>query len=190
MWSRFFERRARQQNMSKVSIMKEVETIVGIDPGLTGAFCFMSFSPTTKKVTEVLFEKMFIIGREPDFKSLTAIFNEMCGVRHIFLEKVSAMPHQGVSSVFKFGRVVGALQALAASIEVPLTQVSPQTWQREIHEGISKVDVFLPKARSLIAAQRLFPQLNLLASEKSKKPHKGYVDALLIAEYGRRHLSN
>jgi crossover junction endodeoxyribonuclease RuvC len=156
---------------------------VGIDPGLSGAFCFLTDHGNGEK--EIVFQPMPIIGRDLDFQGLVRIFSVIPDCR-VFLERVSAMPKQGVSSMFKFGRVYGALQAMLHAFKIEHEEVSPQAWQKEMHEGISKKDIDEAKARSLVSAQRLFPGVNLLRSDKCKKPESGFVDALLIAEYGRR----
>lgn len=164
--------------------------IVGIDPGLSGAFCFMKIDDASKQLCSIDFEKMPVIEREIDFQGLVKIFQYVFvnDAPAFFIEKVSAMPGQGVCSMFKFGRCVGAVQMLAALSDAPVIEVSPQKWQKEMHEGISRNSVKCPKNRSLIAAGRLFPKVNLLATERSRKAHEGFVDALLIAEYGRRQL--
>jgi crossover junction endodeoxyribonuclease RuvC len=107
----------------------------------------------------------------------------------VFIEKVSSMPKQGVASMFKFGRTVGALQAMLAAFKRRFQEVTPQAWQKVMHEGVNKKSMPNPKQRSVIVVKRLFPNENLLASARCKKPHEGFVDALLIAEYGRRVLS-
>ena len=105
---------------------------------------------------------------------------------HVFVEKAQAMPKQGVSSMFTYGVGFGRLIGWLESLEVPYTLVTPQAWMKTMHVGTdTKLDA---KARSLQAARRVFPAVNLLASERSKKPHDGLVDALLLAEHGRRVL--
>jgi len=100
---------------------------------------------------------------------------------HVFIEKVSAMPGQGVSSMFKFGRGFGNIEAMIAAFELPFTMIHPKTWQKEMLRDIPGDG----KGRSVLAAQRLFPDTNLVPFG-CKKPSDGRADALLIAEYGRR----
>lgn len=158
--------------------------IVGIDPGQKGAICIVKLD-SDASVLDISFELMPTIGKELDCHGLAEIFKKM-GPSEAFIEKVSAMPKQGVASMFKFGRNVGSLQAMLAAFEIPYTEVTPQTWQKVMHEGVSRQSMPEPKDRSLAVVKRLFPKLNLLASERSRKAHDGFVDALLIAEYGRR----
>lgn len=66
---------------------------------------------------------------------------------------------------------------------VPYRQVAPQEWQTELLRGIAGADT---KTRALAATQRRWPRLDLRRTERSRGPDPGRVDALLIAEFGRR----
>ena len=103
-----------------------------------------------------------------------------------FLEKVHAMPGQGVSSMFKFGRVFGAIEALLVSNCIPYELIPPQRWTREIHKGLDHLCED-SKEKSRLAASMLFPNHDFRKSERAKNPHMGMVDAALIAEYGRAY---
>lgn len=163
---------------------------IGIDPGLNGAICIIDFSPVLVSINKINLIPMPLNGREVDCHALAEIFQAFHMDESVMacLEKVSAMPKQGVSSMFKFGRCVGALQAILASFKIPYSEVTPQAWQKEMHVGINRKCLPRPKERSLSAAKKLFPRIDLLKSRLSKVPHEGFVDALLIAEYGRRRM--
>lgn len=88
------------------------------------------------------------------------------------LERVSAMPKQGVSSSFKFGTSYGQLQAALAAAGIPFEEITPGQWQAAMRCR-SKGDKNVTKA----AAQRLHPGL---------KVTHGTADGLLLAEYARR----
>lgn len=165
---------------------------VGIDPGNSGGFCVITeFDDGT---SEFHFTSMPIIrsvttkankkktSTQLDYFKLAEIF-ETFGGATVFLEKVSAMPGQGVVSMFNFGMAFGSLKALLHAYKLKHYETTPQAWQKVMHEGVSKdLDA---KARSLVVYRRLFPNLNLI-KEGCKFPDEGYIDALLIAEYGRR----
>lgn len=154
---------------------------MGIDPGLSGAIVTLEGGEIEKFV-------MPTVGNLLELDELNRIFLSLKNsVYHAFLEKVSAMPKQGSSSMFKFGRVYGIAEAFLVSHQIPYTLVTPQRWQRSMHAGVEKnLD---PKQRSRVAASRLFPGLDLLANKKCRVPHSGIIDALLIAEYGRRQIT-
>ena len=154
-----------------------MQRYLGIDPGANGCFCFLSEG-------EIVFEPMPLIGKELNFEKLNQIFGVAVDTFAV-LEKV--MPFKGgLQGAFNYGRNVGALEAMLAAYRIPFKHVAPITWQKVMFEGLSKNRVPNPKDRALLAARRIFPHANLLATERSKKPHDGMVDSLLLAEYGRR----
>lgn len=99
---------------------------------------------------------------------------------HAFIEKVGAMPGQGVTSMFSFGYGFGVWMGILAALKIPHTLVTPQAWKKEMFAGYDK------DTDSRVIARRLFP-VQTEESLSRKKDH-GRADALLIAEYGRRHM--
>lgn len=175
-----------------------MERVVAIDPGNDGAFCIMTELEHGK--IEITFEPMPIIrsvittkkrdGKiktktttQLNYTKLAYIFSTLLDST-IFIEKVSAMPKQGVVSMFNFGVQAGALRALIHSHKIIHYEVTPQAWQKVMHAGSPAGQD--SKQKSLIIAQRLFPDVTLIR-EGRRVPDEGYVDALLIAEYGRRY---
>jgi hypothetical protein len=157
--------------------------IVGIDPGLQGGIVVLD---SGRELLEA--HTMPTIGNLLNLDQLSQIIRGISinYKAHVFIEQVSAMPKQGVSSMFKFGRVFGVLEGMLATVALATEYVRPQEWQKNMHQGIEKS--LNPKERSLIAAQRLFPTLDLKRTPKCTTQHDGLIDALLIAEYGRRKL--
>ena len=94
------------------------------------------------------------------------------------LEKVNAMPGQGVSSMFKFGMNYGIWQGLLAAFQIPYDLVTPQKWQK----GIYKAEDGDKKNRSLSVVRRLYPHLS--ENFKRKKDH-GRADAFLMARHAK-----
>ena len=97
------------------------------------------------------------------------------------LEKVNAMPGQGVVSMFNFGQNFGFIQGVLKAYEIPFELVPPQKWKKEF-------SVTSDKNTSIEVAKRLFPNVSLKATERCKKDHDGMAEALLMAEYARRKL--
>lgn len=162
---------------------------IGIDPGQKGGIVAIT---DNRKV--IVSEVMPTIGgKEIDAPGLREILYSLkCQATEqnvpitAFLEKVRARPGQGVVSMFTFGRGLGIVEGVIAGLQIPSQQVIPGTWVKEMHEGL---DLRLnPKARSLLVVRRLYPNLNLLATTKSKNMHDGLIDAALIATYGMRKL--
>ena len=97
-----------------------------------------------------------------------------------YLEHVHAMPKQGVSSTFNFGMNFGFIQGVLKAYEIPYELVTPQKWKKEF-------SCTSDKNTSIEVCKRLFPGVNLKATDRCRKDHDGIAEALLIAEYGSRH---
>lgn len=144
---------------------------IGIDPGRNGGIAYID-TEYNNSGTEPYSDKGLI---------------ELCkyvkngGKVMCCLEKVGAMPGQGVVSMFNFGQSVGYIKGVLESFKIPYQEITPQKWKREF--GLSS-----KKAASVEVCNKLFPEVDLLATPKSKKPHDGMAEALLMAEYARRKL--
>jgi crossover junction endodeoxyribonuclease RuvC len=155
--------------------------IAGIDPGLTGAVCFADPSnPTTCRAYDLPVHVLLRGGkkkRELDIAGLIGILTEH-RLDHVFLEQVGAMPGQGVSSVFAFGKTYGVILGVIAARTIPLTLVTPATWKRAL--GVPKA-----KDAARARASQLLPEA---AAQWRLKKHDGRAEAALIALYGARRL--
>jgi crossover junction endodeoxyribonuclease RuvC len=100
----------------------------------------------------------------------------------VMLEKVSAMPKQGVVSMFKFGANFGTWIGRLEALAIPFDFVTPRKWQNVIYDSAPRKGMD-NKARSLERARRLFP---CAAGLLTRKKDHNRADALLIAEYCRR----
>jgi crossover junction endodeoxyribonuclease RuvC len=91
----------------------------------------------------------------------------------VYIEKVAAMPGQGVTSMFNFGKGFGVLLGAAAGLGLQTTQVTPQTWMKALkcQKG---------KDANRQRACELFPQYSHLFS---RKKDDGRADAALLAYY-------
>jgi crossover junction endodeoxyribonuclease RuvC len=155
-------------------------SIAGIDPGKSGAIAVIDHNglmvvdcPTIIVNDKKQFDER---GMARLFKGIISEKNVM-----VFMELVHAMPGQGVVSMFSFGQGYGIWLGILACCDVSYELVTPQTWKRHMLCGISGKD---NKAKSVIAAKRLFPE----CGQWKKKDHNR-ADALLIAEWGRRKLN-
>ena len=158
---------------------------IGIDPGLSGAIAsihdrglvYVRSMPTLKatKTKETLDEQRICQFLEVRKNS----------IKHVFIEKVSAMPGQGVTSMFRFGTGWGILRGICTGLHLPYTLVHPTTWKKVICRDMPKGS----KDVSIIVAKRIWPDISLLPTPRSRKDSNGMADALCIAEYGRRTLA-
>lgn len=148
----------------------------GIDVGKKGGFCLM----IEGQIEYV--RPMPVIGNELSIHVIDAIISAVPDSAHVFIEKVSSMPGQGVVSMFSFGRCLGIIEGIVASNGHRQSFVRPQEWQKEIFKGETREAN--TKLTALKVAKRLFPKESFLATSRSVKPHDGMVDAALIAYYG------
>jgi crossover junction endodeoxyribonuclease RuvC len=150
--------------------------ILGVDPGRTGGIA--ALIPGAAPALHV----MPTIGRGIDFVALCAIFARHHPA-HVIMERAQAFPKAGASGMFNYGASYWGVQAICAALRIPLTGVTPAKWHRALITGRDGT----PKDRALRTCVQLFPSVDLIVG-KGRKPHAGLVDALLIAEYGRRAL--
>ena len=97
------------------------------------------------------------------------------------VEQVHAMPKQGVSSTFAFGKAAGFIEGVLRANRIAYQLIQPQRWKKEYSLG--KKD----KAESIAVCKKLFPNVSLLPTAKCTKDSDGMAEALLMAEYARRH---
>jgi crossover junction endodeoxyribonuclease RuvC len=157
-----------------------VKAFIGIDPGLSGGVAVI-FGDGRVHVAHPL----PLLNDQLDFNALTQILYDLMGHYdcHTWIEKVTAMPGQGVTSMFKFGFVTGAIHGILSAIQMPYLTVAPQAWRKVVLAGIER-NKDNPKEAALIYCMREYPTVSLLATSRSKKPHSGTVDSLCIATFG------
>lgn len=143
--------------------------ICSIDPGVTGAIALIDQDGYFLKLKDMPTYKTGIKNqKEIDPIKLIDIFKEM-DPDYFILEKIHAMPKQGVTSTMNFGINFGIIKgAIAACNKEPIL-VSPQKWKN--HFKLSGK----PKVDALYNAQNMFPEAPL-----SLKKHVDRADALHI----------
>lgn len=175
-----------QRDVRRVPQRPSAPRVLGIDPGLEGAFVlynglsFVSFKMPTRKIgkgTEIVFDQVHAL--------LHAIVVEH-GQVPAYLERAVSFG-MGSTGAFNYGRGFAAVEIAIQLLKFPVTYVEPHKWTKEMHAGISKD--LKPKAKSLVAIERLFPNLVKQLPRNTKgRLLEGPVDALLIAGYGHRLL--
>ena len=166
--------------------------VVGVDPGLKGALCVLPSQVPLWPSGTFLTPMPTTSGKRPDY-DLSAIESFLKntvseGLSRLYVERSQPLPPTMGGSLANFhrGRSLALWETLCHCLRIPVEFVPPQAWQREMLAGCSGDDT---KARALQAAQRLFPGLDLSRTPKCKKSDEGFVDALLIAEFGRRKIA-
>ena len=153
--------------------MSENRVYIGIDPGKNGGIAVIDGA---SHMVAVYSDAVLI-----DAARMVADMNKADAEAICCLEKVGAMPKQGVVSTFNFGASYGYIKGVLESFRIPYQEMPPQKWKKEF--GLNS-----DKTASVDVCKRLFPDVNLLATPRCKKPHDGMAEALLMAEYARRKL--
>jgi len=143
--------------------------VMGVDPGISGAIAF--YFPMVPG--RIAVDDVPVAGGEINVAELARLIRIHRPTMAV-IERVSAMPGQGVTSMFNFGRSYGDVRGTIGAMDVPMHFVTPQKWKK--HFGLSS-----DKDQSRLRAIRRFPA----AAENFKlKKHDGRAEAALIALYG------
>lgn len=150
--------------------------ILGIDPGLSGAVAFLDVLNESIVVMDMPTVELQRNGKTKREVSPVLLADMIAGkgVTQAFVERVSAMPGQGVSSMFSFGRSLGVVEGVLAAYEIPTTLVTPQAWQKGM--GVRS-----GKDGSRERVMQLFPNYSELFA---RKKDDGRAEAVLIAKFG------
>ena len=153
--------------------------IVGIDPGISGALCFFS----NGNVIDVIDMPTMAEGKK-NKKQVNGrqIFNEILNIKNSFaghkinvvVEQVSAMPGQGVTSMFNFGQSFGVIKGICSAMELPIFYVRPAKWKKYFNLINAEKDASRTKVIEM------FPKIS---QKLSRKKDNNKADAILIAKY-------
>lgn len=146
-------------------------SVLGLDPGKKGGYGIVNEDGTVQ-----VYGRMPLIGKDFDTALLAELFDR---ADHAGIEKVGAMPGQGVTSMFNFGYGYGLLCGIAKGKMKPHTLVRPQAWQKVMLAGLGGGT----KEAAVQRCLQLWPET---ADFFRVKANQGASDALLIAEYIRR----
>jgi len=158
--------------------------IIGIDPGISGAVCIL----TNGKITEIYEMPTMIDGKknkkQVNGAEITNIINKEIENEKdvkVVIEHVSAMPGQGVTSMFNFGQSFGVLKGICAALKLPVHFIRPVKWKKHFNLINTEKDASRTK---VIEA---FPYIS---SKISKKKDANKADAILIARFFYETLGN
>ena len=153
--------------------------IIGIDPGISGSICFFEDG----KIIDVIEMPTMTEGKKSKKQvNGSQIYNEILkrinklenkDIR-VIVEQVSAMPGQGVTSMFNFGQSYGILKGICSAMQLPIHFVRPAKWKKYFNLINSEKDA------SRTRAIEIFPYFS---SQLSKKKDSNKADAILIASF-------
>ena len=153
--------------------------IIGIDPGISGSICFFEDG----KILEVIEMPVMTEGKKNKKQVNGAqIYNEFLKrinkkddqIIRVVIEQVSAMPGQGVTSMFNFGQSFGILKGICSAMQLPMFFVRPAKWKKYFNLINSQKDA------SRTRAIEIFPYFS---TQLSKKKDSNKADAILIASF-------
>ena len=153
--------------------------IIGIDPGISGSICFFKEG----KILDVIEMPIMTEGKKNKKQvNGSQIYNEISKrIRNnenqeirVIIENVSAMPGQGVTSMFNFGQSFGILKGICSAMRLPMFFVRPAKWKKYFNLINSEKDA------SRTRAIEIFPYFS---SQLSKKKDSNKADAILIASF-------
>ena len=153
--------------------------IIGIDPGISGSICFFQDG----KIIDVVEMPTMTEGKKNKKQvNGSQIFNEISDrIRKldkkdikVIIEQVSAMPGQGVTSMFNFGQSFGILKGICSAMQLPMYFVRPAKWKKYFNLINSEKDA------SRTRAIEIFPYFS---GQLSRKKDSNKADAILIASF-------
>ena len=153
--------------------------IIGIDPGISGSICFFQDG----KIIDIIEMPNMAEGKKNKKQvNGSQIYNEISSrIKKInredvkvVIEQVSAMPGQGVTSMFNFGQSFGVLKGICSAMQLSVYFVRPAKWKKHFNLINSEKDA------SRTRAIEIFPYFS---SELSRKKDTNKADAILIANF-------
>ena len=153
--------------------------IIGIDPGISGSICFLD----NGKILDVIEMPIMTDGKKNKKQvNGSQVYNEISkrikqfekNQIRVVIEHVSAMPGQGVTSMFNFGQSFGILKGICTAMQLPMYFVRPTKWKKYFNLLNSEKDA------SRTRAIEIFPYFS---SQLSRKKDSNNADAILIASF-------
>ncbi len=152
--------------------------IIGIDPGISGSICFLE----NGKIIDVIEMPTMNEGKKNKrqvngaqiYNEISRRINKRNEDIRVVVEQVSAMPGQGVTSMFNFGQSFGIIKGICSAMQLSLYFVRPAKWKKYFNLINSEKDA------SRTRAIEIFPYFS---SQLSKKKDSNKAEAILIASF-------
>ena len=151
--------------------------IIGIDPGLSGAVAILD----DLKVFDMFDMPIMSEGKKNKNQLNSAQLVKIIKKNilsnedtFVIVEQVSAMPGQGVTSMFNFGQTFGAIKGICASLNLPIFYVRPSKWKKHFEL------INASKDASRTKVIEMYPSIS---ERLSRKKDVNKADAILIARY-------
>ena len=153
--------------------------IIGIDPGISGSICFFQDG----RIVDVIEMPTMNEGKKNKKQvNGSQICNEISARINkidkkdikVVVEQVSAMPGQGVTSMFNFGQSFGVIKGICSAMQLPIHFIRPTKWKKYFNL------INTSKDASRSRAIEIFPKVS---DKLKRKKDSNKADAILIASY-------
>ena len=153
--------------------------IIGIDPGISGSICFLD----NGKILDVIEMPIMTDGKKNKKQvNGSQVYNEISkrikqfekNQIRVVIEHVSAMPGQGVTSMFNFGQSFGILKGICTAMQLPMYFIRPAKWKKYFNLLNSEKDASRTRAIEICP---------YFSSQLSRKKDSNKADAILIASF-------
>ena len=155
---------------------------LGIDIGLSGAFALIHEGDPTGV-------KMPVTAKKIDAYDILKLVDDY-NPDHVVFEDLGVIFGSSKKTALSMGYQSGVIEAACICSGIPYTKVKAKQWQKDMFTGVPEAKKSGggrdTKAMALVACKRIFPGLELTLTDRATKPHDGYVDAILMAEWARR----
>ena len=153
--------------------------IIGIDPGLSGGIAILDDLKIFDMFDMPIMSEVKKNKNQLNSAQLVNIIKKHIlpnGETFVIVEQVSAMPGQGVTSMFNFGQTFGSIKGICAALGLPIFYVRPAKWKKHFELINSSKDASRTKVIEM------YPSIS---SRLTKKKDVNKADAILIGRYFR-----
>lgn len=150
--------------------------VLGVDPGATGALAMLDTDLDALVVRDM--PNALVRTGKTQRRQISEVW--LADLLHAFdpdhawIERVHALPRQGVTSSFSFGLAYGLVRGVLAALQVPVSLVTPNEWKRHFRLGPDKHEARLVAARLFPASAHAF----------ARSADDGRAEAALLALFG------
>lgn len=150
---------------------------IGIDPGKKGGYAMIVDDPKGSYVKAYPWDDAAFVE---EMRRIGLKLENPTGCVVAAVEQVNAMPGQGVTSMFSFGKSYGYILGVLGALNIPFQTVRPHEWKKAFGLNSSK-------QKSIEVCHRLFPEIALKRTDRCRTESDGLAESALIALYAKRH---
>lgn len=157
--------------------------VCGVDPGINGALALLDADACTVEIFDMPTHEFETTKRRVkiDCHGISRVLSKE-GLIHVYLEEVYSSPQMGVVSAFNFGEGKGMIEGVCAALGLPLTQIKPAKWKKDMN-------VPADKKAAVMRASQLIPGAAPLFKGPRGGVYDGRAEAAILALYAALELN-